>query len=319
MFDNGKAIQALAPYGVNSICQTIFIDGPGNALVLAWTGGDQVIALLNQNYSVVWCYSTGSSSTENHFLELEYQIEKRYELPRAAWHLDHDRPEYLRDVNQLWRKLGAAIVKHKADEPPREYNPNQYRGTDAPGYNFPDHAVIPTKPAVFDDRELIGKPTIEKEWQELEGLIHTMPYGEHEEAKAGARAALGAAGALGSATLPASVPPPLESARNGNAGLLVRGQAPNTPEANALLELAEAINSDPEGMDEEAVPKVDIKLLERYFWQRQAGFTVTDNGNGFRLWYKNQYIGHWEGRDGMVSMQAAREADKALTDHQLNN
>jgi hypothetical protein len=121
MFSMSRMVAALQPYGYDNLQMIVPVDGPGNALVLFWTKGDGKVALLNHNYDVVWCYSTGSSYTENHFMELECYMEEPEKYPRAPWD-EHEgrRPQW--PAARLWDELYGAIGRTDAGMNPHYYS-----------------------------------------------------------------------------------------------------------------------------------------------------------------------------------------------------
>lgn len=246
---------------------------------------------------------------------------------------DEQRPDHELDGTftvQFEAETRIAIYADMPDTSGREGCIYEEIFSKEPGLRFPNVAITPSGPLEFDDGELLGvsdgaiykavsERNAEKDWQELEGLIHTMPYGEHEEAKAAetGREALGAAAALGHAPIPAKPQEPAGEPTIGNAGMPAASPTPANVEA-----LANRIH-EPAPTEDTDYDQVDLKDVEAYFQYSGASITLIAVGPklmGFRLWDKNQYIGKWEtGTDGSMDIVIVREADKALQVHRINN
>lgn len=300
--DVDKIAHILAPFNFDTLISCKGIDGPGNWLIEFFTAGDSRVALINEDGFVVWCHSTGGRDRDTYALDLIWQYENHPHLNLAPM-----------DADALMRERGLARLRDP------ELGPTD-------GYEVFIRLYERMSADAANVKELIDVNLVAHGFKPDD----TPPICQTVSAAEDARAALGAAAALGGSNLPAKAPEALESAGNGvetisQAIVEVIGQtiaAANTElTAQVVAEIADRIHADPAGIDEEDTD-VAIAGLEAYFQWRGASFTKMwsgDNNNGFRLWQNNHYIGSYEGDQGIIDIALAREADKALTVYLENN
>jgi hypothetical protein len=291
LIDIDKIAHILAPYQFDTLISVKGIDGPGNWLIEFFTKGDQYIALVNDDGFVVWCYSTANRDRGGHALELIWQYENAPHLNLAAMDMDelarkrgmarlHDPELGPTDGHLVFVAILDRMLQDLARRDPEALQRLQWAVNRLP----------PAKPAATD---------------------YTSKADETRYVAENARAALGAAAALGGSNLPAKAPEPLEEPGKGSTGHL-----PAITRASAVAEVADMLHCEQSEGEE-----VNIRAVEAYFQDRGGSVTLMTRGDevyGFRLWLKNQYIGKWEGGNGNIDIAWVRDADKALTELQVH-